>query len=116
MKIIVFLSLTLVFLGCGVRQDVMSNKFNKKRWLSSSNYRYEIVSHETFPNLEGKTKKYVKRVLGRPNIIQDNRFIYCLDILDTEDSDLPKCKGSSIVIDFDTNPYSVTIINVEPKN
>lgn len=115
-RILFFFILTASFSGCIMSQNSKSGKFDRKKWASSSTYRYEIIKSKDFPVLKGKSKRYVRGLLGKPDFVQDNDFIYCLETTTKEaKTKLSKCDGSSVVINFDKrNPDNVTIIKVEP--
>ena len=99
-----------------------NNEFDKQKWLSNSEYRYEISKSNKFPNFKGKSKKYVKEILGEPDEIRDNVYIYCLDIKPAKyyDSELKrkvcKCKASYVLIDFEINDkWKTTFVWVETE-
>lgn len=68
-----------VALGQKETQPDNSN-FDKQKWLTSSDYRYEIVKDKKFPALENLTKKQIIRLLGKPNFKNKKELIYCFDI------------------------------------
>lgn len=117
-RIMFFLILAISISSCATGQENQSSDFDKEKWSSSSEYRYEISKSKYFPIVEGKpqSKKHVKKVLGEPDFIQDNDFIYCFDITKNDTtSKLSKCKGSYLIINFDKkNPFNVTQVWVEP--
>lgn len=95
-------------------QENSSFSFDKKKWLCSSNYRYEITKSTSFPDLTNKSKKQTKKLLGKPSFIQEGKYIYCLDIPIKQKC---KCEGSMLVVGFDKdNPFNVTVINIEPPS
>ena len=105
---------TLVFGQTNLQLD--NSNFDKKKWLSSSNYRYEIVKSNSFPSLEHLTKKQIIRLLGQPNFKNKHELRYCFDISNENKS---KCKSSFLTINLSKkNPpkYRVTLIWVEPIN
>lgn len=114
-RVVCFLSFT-IFSACTICQRLEPSKFDKKKWVSSSDYRYKIIKSKDFPDLEGKSTRYVRRILGEPDFIQDNNFIYCLEITTTENkTKLSKCNGSFVLINFEKgNPFNVSVVNVEP--
>jgi len=83
-----------------------SSQFDKKEWLVSSEYRYTISKSDKFPSFKGKSKKYVKRMLGKPDEEDSERFIYCLGLnaLKQYDTKLKRytcdCNGAFVIIDF----------------
>jgi hypothetical protein len=113
----IFYSILIIAVnGCSTIFDFQSNHIDRDKWGTSSSYRYEIVKKEDFSFLKGKSKEYVINIFGEPDLIQENDFIYCLDIpFQNEDSLSGKCKASFLVINFEEgNPFNVTVVNVEP--
>jgi len=110
-KVIYFLILNLTLSACVVGRKTQLIKFDKEKWKSSSDYRYEITKTKDFPDFGDKSEKEVMRFLGKPDFINNGRFVYCLDIPSKGDI---KCKGCILIIGFEKgSPYNVTIVHSE---
>jgi hypothetical protein len=96
--------------------QVDNSNFDKQKWLSSSDYRYEIVKCNSFPSLEHLSKKQIIRLLGQPNFKNKHELRYCFDI---SNENKYECESSFLTINLSKkNPpkYRVTLIWVEPLN
>jgi hypothetical protein len=103
-RIIFLLIIGISISSCAIGKKNQSNKFDKEKWSSSSDYRYEIIKNKYFPIHDGKpqSKKHIIKILGEPDFIEGNDFIYCFDIAKNDTtSGLSKCKGSYLIINFD---------------
>jgi hypothetical protein len=103
-----------IILGQNNQKPDNSN-FDRQKWLTSSDYRYEIIKSEKFPALENLTQKQIIRLLGRPNFKSKKEMTYCFD-LSIEKKNV--CESSSLTISLNKKippKYRVTIILVEPS-
>lgn len=119
-KLLIILELIIIFTTCQVGAKTQLSKFDKKQWLVSSSYRYDASRTYAFPDLKGKSKKEVMRLLGEPCVVQGERFIYCFDInvKPHYDNELKRnvcnCKGASLIVDFEVDErWRTTFIRVE---
>lgn len=100
------LFLLFITVSCCTSINLYSQSFDKKKWLTSSEYRYNIAKSENFPDLKGKSKVEVKKILGNPDNEYGDKFIYCFDLNSVKyyNQDLKRenceCKGSFVIIDF----------------
>lgn len=104
---------TIVFGQKNLQTD--NSNFDRQKWLTSSDYRYEIVKSEKFPTLETLTKKQIIKLLGQPNFKSKTELTYCFDIPKEKNS---KCEGSFLTINLSKNippKFRVTMIWVEPS-
>jgi hypothetical protein len=74
-----------------------NSNFDKEKWLTSSDYRYEIAKSEKFPSLGNLTKKQIIKLLGEPNCNSKNELTYCFDIPKEKKCD---CDGSFMTINL----------------
>jgi hypothetical protein len=96
--------------------EIDSTGFDKQKWLTSSNYRYEVVKGPAFPKIENMTKKEIISLLGQPNFDKKNKLTYCFDFI-KENRKMEKCECSFLTIDLNKNipsKYHVAIIWTEP--
>ena len=100
------LIILIIFQSCyiGIRSNIYL--FDKEKWLTSSEYRYEISKTEHFPDFKNKSKKYVKNILGKPSKVNGDKFIYCLDLTTVTyydnilNREICNCKSSYLTINF----------------
>lgn len=117
--LLVFIFIFLLILSCSSQS---SSSFDKDKWLTSSEYRYEISKSKDFPDLKDKSKENVKELLGMPDLEYEDEFTYCFD-LNPEIYYDPKvnrmvcdCKGSFVTINFRVDKrWKTTFIWVESK-
>jgi hypothetical protein len=106
-KALIILVIIITSVSCKTRLKLQGDSFNKKKWLTSSSYRYEIAKSHNFPDFRGKSKDDVKHILGNPDEVNGEVFIYCFDLnsikyYDQElHRDVCHCKGSYVTIDFE---------------
>lgn len=90
----------LFIVGCNSQSTVFQLQlFDKREWLMSSAYRYEVAKSGKFPNLNKLSKNEVISLLGVPNINDGDIFIYCLDVDSTFDKP-QTCKSSYLTVNF----------------
>jgi hypothetical protein len=75
-KFIIILIITTT-ISCQLRLKAQQ-EFNKEKWRTSTDYRYEVAKSSYFPDLKGKSKEEVKELLGEPCSINGETFKYCL--------------------------------------
>lgn len=106
MNRILYILILFITGSCHTSVRLQSNSFDKEKWLTSSEYRCNIAKSEIFPDLKRKSKDDVKNILGEPDEVNGDIFIYCFDInpLKHYDQELKRevcnCKGSFVTIDF----------------
>ena len=92
--------------SCNNLNKLETDSFIKEKWMTSSEYRYTIAKSASFPDLKGKSKEDVKIILGEPDEVNGEIFIYCFDLNSVKyyDQNLKQtkcdCKGSFVTIDF----------------
>ena len=92
-----------------ISSDTLS--FEKDKWVSSSDYRYEIVKGSKFPSVTNLSENEIIEILGQPDFEADKILTYCLDITAYHGED-KKCLGSFVTINLDKNvpaKYRLTI-------
>ncbi len=94
-----------------------ATEFNNAKWLESSEYRYQIIKSDVFPDVTDLSTEKTIELLGVPDCINENKFTYCLDIPEIKNLDNKKskgdchCKSSFITIDFEIDKrWKLTII------
>ena len=91
-----------------------NSSFDRQKWLTSSDYRYEVVKGSAFPNLDTLTKKQIIKILGQPDFKTKKRLTYCFDL----PKENKKCKCSFLTIELDKKipaKYRVAIVWFEPS-
>lgn len=76
--------LTVLLKTNGFAQNSKQCLIDKKQWRSDSEYRYTVAKTDSlWTFFKDKPSKEVKKILGKPNVLEDskdNEFVYCLDI------------------------------------
>ena len=81
-------------------------EFNKEKWRTSTEYRYEIAKSSYFPDLKEKSKEEVKMLFGEPCEINGETYTYCLsaDAISYFDKSrnayVCDCKAAFFTVDF----------------
>lgn len=122
MNRIIFLTLGLIVFAINLKGQNTSSSdtltFEKVRWETSSDYRYEIVKGNKFPSVTNISKKEIIKILGKPDFEQEKKITYCFDIRNHKEKD-KNCNGSYLTISLNKNipeKYRLTIAWVETNN
>jgi hypothetical protein len=97
--------------------QIDNSNFDKQKWLTSSDYRYEIMKGKDFPAVEYMTQKQIIRLLGRPDFKTKSELTYCLDLWKEKEKKKNICKCSLVTIYLDKKlppQFRVVILWAEP--
>jgi outer membrane protein assembly factor BamE (lipoprotein component of BamABCDE complex) len=94
----------LVSASCATKPKTNESTFNKRKWRTSTEYRYEIMRTSSVGFLKGKDRKEVIKYLGQPNGKSEEDgvtyFKYCFSVETLKNVDKLNCNGSFMVLHF----------------
>jgi hypothetical protein len=113
--IAIYILFFLILSACETSKKLDLKQFDKKKWKSSSEYRWEINRGHFFPDLRGRSKRVVRKVLGEPDFIDGERYSYCFTVITKSKKKHQNiCKDSFINVYFiNGKVFDIITVNID---